>query len=185
MNYYKLKIASSAFVVGTLILPPLTYKAAEAYIDIYQSISNSIAYAQDASLNYIGLTYIEKEPTLDELIRNTAQEFNLPPKLLYCLIQAESAKNPDAYSPKGAIGLAQIMPFNASRCGFKKISKLWDDSNNIRCGGQILREELDRAKGNLNLALQRYNGGDRCVNKCPESTNYAKININCFAQASL
>lgn len=185
MKLYTMKLAAMALGASTIIVPPCLYHVSAFYIKAYQAGSDSLSSLSTRVLQSIGLTHIQPESDLDTLISEAATDFNLNPKLLTALIYRESAKNSDAYSPKSAIGLAQIMPFNAKRCGLPKISKLWDERNNIRCGAQILSEELRSTKGQLNKALQIYNGGPKCVNKCRESITYATLVIQKFAELSL
>ena len=185
MNFYKLKLAGISLGIATAVIPPTLYKASELYIGAYQSGTSYLSGAWHAGLGMAGLTTIQPEPDIDSLIVEAATEYKLNPKLLAAVVTRESTHNSDAYSPKGAIGLAQIMPFNASRCGLAKKSKLWDDRNNIRCGARILSEELAAAKNKLPVALQVYNGGPKCVNKCKESIQYAANVISTFANLSL
>jgi len=112
------------------------------------------------------------EPTrnvLEAEIDRAADAYGLRRAVLRALVRVESAFNPWAVSPVGARGIAQIMPINASRCGLPDASKLWDATYNLRCGAQILREELDQ-HGDLFRALTVYNCGRV---KCLEGQRYA------------
>ena len=102
-------------------------------------------------------------------VERAAKAYRLPKSVLKALVAVESAYNPKAVSKVGARGLSQIMPFNAARCGLN-VEHLWDPTYNLRCGAQILREELDRV-GNLKDALAVYNCGKI---KCAEGQQYAK-----------
>lgn len=109
----------------------------------------------------------------DQAIRS-ALRHNLNPSLFSALVNIESASNPYAVSPVGALGLAQVMPANAKRCNLSHPGKLMIPESNLDCGAQILSEELKRYGGNLVEALQAYNGGPKCVYKCTESINYSR-----------
>src|SRR6476661_3804088 len=64
--------------------------------------------------------YLDRHPNLkkvEPLLQQAAREFSLDPALLKAVMAAESAFNPAAVSPKGAIGLMQIMPATAERYG--------------------------------------------------------------------
>jgi soluble lytic murein transglycosylase-like protein len=107
---------------------------------------------------------------LEAEVERAADAYGLSRKVLKALVKVESAYNPKAVSPVGARGIAQIMPFNAKRCGLPNADHLWDPTYNLRCGARILREELDQ-HGDLQRALTVYNCGRV---KCAEGQKYAK-----------
>lgn len=109
---------------------------------------------------------------IEREIDRVADQYRIKRPLLRALIRVESGGNIRAESRVGARGLTQVMPFNARRCGLKHPDQLWDLVSNLRCGAQILREEIDE-HGDLNRALQAYNGGPKCINRCKESIQYA------------
>ncbi len=74
------------------------------------------------------------------------------------LIQVESGFKKYAISPVGARGLMQVMPFWTRSIGNGDASALFNAQVNLRYGCAILRHYIDREKGNLYLALGRYNG---------------------------
>lgn len=82
----------------------------------------------------------------------------LDTSLVLGLIQVESAFRKFAISSVGARGYMQIMPFWARLIGDGDPGKLFHMQTNIRFGCVILRHYLDREKGDLFLALGRYNG---------------------------
>jgi soluble lytic murein transglycosylase-like protein len=82
----------------------------------------------------------------------------LETSLVLGLIQVESAFRKFAISPVGARGYMQIMPFWVRLIGDGDDGKLFHMQTNIRFGCVILRHYLDREKGDLFLALGRYNG---------------------------
>jgi soluble lytic murein transglycosylase-like protein len=107
---------------------------------------------------------------LEAEVERAADAYGLSRKVLKALVRVESAYNPKAVSRVGARGIAQIMPFNAKRCGLPNADHLWDPTYNLRCGARILREELDQ-HGDLQRALTVYNCGRV---KCAEGQQYAK-----------
>jgi soluble lytic murein transglycosylase-like protein len=107
---------------------------------------------------------------LEAEVERAADAHRIPRRVLKALVKVESAYNPKAVSPVGARGIAQIMPFNAKRCGLPNADHLWDPTYNLRCGARILREELDQ-HGDLQRALTVYNCGRV---KCAEGQQYAK-----------
>ena len=82
----------------------------------------------------------------------------LDPGLVLGLIQVESAYRKYAVSMVGARGYMQVMPFWAKVIGDNDRSKLFHMQTNLRYGCSILRMYIDMEKGNLYLALGRYNG---------------------------
>lgn len=114
----------------------------------------------------------------DDLIVKHAQASNLRPDLVRAVVQVESGYNPGALSPKGAMGLMQLMPATASQLG---VRSPFDPEENIRGGTTYLRQLLDRFQGNEELALAAYNAGpmavDRYGNKVPpyqETRDYVR-----------
>ncbi|RJG04576.1 lytic transglycosylase domain-containing protein [Noviherbaspirillum sedimenti] len=87
-----------------------------------------------------------------------ATRAGLDPALVLGLIQVESAFRKYAVSPVGAHGYMQVMPFWSRVIGDGDRSKLFHMQTNLRYGCSILRMYLDMERGNLYLALGRYNG---------------------------
>jgi len=82
----------------------------------------------------------------------------LETELVLGLIQVESAFRKYAVSIVGARGYMQIMPFWARLIGDGDVAKLFHMQTNLRFGCVILRHYLDRERGDLFMALGRYNG---------------------------
>lgn len=82
----------------------------------------------------------------------------LDPGLVLGLIQVESAYRKYAISIAGARGYMQVMPFWTRVIGDSDRRKLFHMQTNLRYGCSILRMYIDMEKGNLYLALGRYNG---------------------------
>jgi soluble lytic murein transglycosylase-like protein len=87
-------------------------------------------------------------------IQSIAAEEGLDPRLLASLVLVESRFNPVAVSPKGAIGLAQVMPETAKELGIR----IRDPLENLAGGAHYLRINIERF-GRVDLALAAYNGG--------------------------
>ena len=82
----------------------------------------------------------------------------LDPSLVLGLVQVESNFRKFAVSSAGARGYMQVMPFWTRVLGDGDSGKLFHMQTNLRFGCVILRHYLDREKGDLFLALGRYNG---------------------------
>ena len=93
------------------------------------------------------------------LIERHARATGLDPDLVHALIRAESAYRPEVVSPKGAIGLMQVMPETGKRFG---VSDLAHVEGNVLAGTTYLRHLLDRFN-DVPLALAAYNAGEGAV----------------------
>lgn len=95
-----------------------------------------------------------------ELIDQAAERYDLDPMLIRAMIYVESSYRPQAVSPKGAVGLMQILPETATWLGATEIKAedLVDPSVNIDLGSEYLRYLLDRFPTESS-ALAAYNAG--------------------------
>ncbi len=91
------------------------------------------------------------------MLHAEATRARIPPELALAVVQVESGFNRFAISSAGAQGYMQIMPFWLKEIG-KPGDTLFKTQTNLRMGCTILRFYLDKEKGKLVGALQRYNG---------------------------
>lgn len=120
-------------------------------------------------------------------IREAATQHSVDYELLQALIATESGFDSGAVSPKGAVGLMQLIPATAQRYGVAsdKAStierKLADPRTNVMAGTRYLRDLLGMFGGSVELALAAYNAGEGAVQRAgkripnyPETQNYVK-----------
>jgi len=130
-------------------VPAGYYSSYSSYTSSYQSSMKPI---------YRGTNPNEKvfEPYINEI----AVEHGVDPKLVKAVIRAESAFNPSAVSPKGAMGLMQLMPGTAMDMG---VQDPYHPIQNLRGGVGYLKEMLRLFNNDLVLALAAYNAGPNAV----------------------
>jgi len=120
------------------------------------------AYAQWQAASSQRLTRYKKHPTERQEFLQTlwyeARRSGLPLSLVLGVVQVESAFRKYAISSAGARGYMQVMPFWARLIGDGDESRLFHMQTNLRFGCVILRHYLDRERGDMFMALGRYNG---------------------------
>jgi soluble lytic murein transglycosylase-like protein len=137
------------------------------------------------------LRYLSQHPNLkkfEPLIKRASDEFAVDAALLKAVMAAESGFNPDAVSPKGAIGLMQVMPTTAEQYGLQGDrqasleEKLADPKTNIRIGARYLRDLGKLFPNEQQLVLAAYNAGQGAVQQhrnrippYPETKNYVQL----------
>jgi soluble lytic murein transglycosylase-like protein len=94
------------------------------------------------------------------LIDKFSAEQGVDAKLVRALVQVESAYQPRARSPKGAMGLMQLMPATARQYG---VADPYDPTSNIEAGIKHLKSLLQRFPKSVALALAAYNAGEAAV----------------------
>lgn len=104
----------------------------------------------------------ERARAYDDLIVEHSRTNGVRADLVRAVMQVESGFNPSARSPKGAMGLMQLMPATAKQHG---VRNAFDPAENVRAGVAYLRELLDRYQNNEELALAAYNAGPGAVDK--------------------
>jgi soluble lytic murein transglycosylase-like protein len=95
------------------------------------------------------------------MVRDAARRSGLPPEFVESVAQVESGFRPDAISPKGAMGVMQLMPGTAKTLG----ADPHDTAQNIDAGTRLLRELLLKYDGDVVKALAAYNAGEGAVEK--------------------
>jgi soluble lytic murein transglycosylase-like protein len=150
-------------------------------------ISGPMGEANSAQLT----RYLLQHPNLkkyESLVDQAAREYAVEPALLKAVMAAESGFNPNAISPKGAIGLMQLMPATAQHYGLqadrqKNVQqKLTDPKTNIGLAAHYLSDLGRMFEGRLDLVVASYNAGEHAVQRYnntippyPETRDYVEI----------
>ena len=126
-----------------------------------------------------------EQRSVRELVTDAALRYGLPPAFVHSVAQAESDYQPSALSPKGAIGVMQLMPGTARQLE----ADPKDPAQNIDAGTRLLRELLlkyqDTATG-VRRALAAYNAGAAAVDRFggvppfPETQSYVERVIELY-----
>lgn len=132
--------------------------------------------------------------TAKTALRDASSKHSIDYELLQALIATESGFDAQAVSPKGAMGLMQLMPATAQRYGVaadKRSTiekKLFDPRINIAAGSRYLGDLIAMFPGQIELALAAYNAGEGAVqragNKIPnykETQNYVQTVLQLYA----
>ncbi len=138
------------------------------------------------STQYSGSTRFQPKPRVDDTLptvrfsgsyrgkylqtaKDAARRHGVPEDLFLRLVQQESGWNPGAVSPKGATGLAQLMPETARMLGVD----INDPEENLQGGARYLRRMYDKF-GSWKLALAAYNAGPGAVDEHDGIPPYAE-----------
>ena len=127
-------------------------------------------------------------------IRAAASKLGVDEQLLKAIATAESGFNATAVSPKGAIGLMQVIPDTAARFGVEGdkqrsiVQKLKDPAINVPVSARYVRYLQGLFPGRTDLVVAAYNAGEGAVqrygNKIPpykETQNYVKTVMTLYA----
>jgi soluble lytic murein transglycosylase-like protein len=92
----------------------------------------------------------------------TATQAGIDPALVLAVVETESGEAADAVSPRGAVGLMQVLPETAAEVGLPDAA---DPATNLEAGCRYLAALLDSFGGDVELALAAYNAGPGAVRR--------------------
>lgn len=147
-----------------------------------QFIGGAIPAASSFAPTAAGTCNFEKVPSpfeAEALARKVATEETVDPNLVAAVARAESHFRMDQVSPKGAVGLMQLMPATAKRFGVDAC----DAADNVRGGVRFLRALQERYRNPMHV-LAAYNAGEDAVEQhrgvppFPETVRYVAAVLN-------
>ncbi len=107
-------------------------------------------------------------------VKLIAPDYKLLPHLVLAIMETESNFNPNAVSPKQAMGLMQLIPDTAARF---RVRNILDPAQNIRGGMAYLRWLMAYFEGDVALVAAAYNAGERAVERYRGVPPYAETRL--------
>jgi soluble lytic murein transglycosylase-like protein len=141
-------------VSEVIFLPPMEAKTARKVAAYSQA-------SKPGSVMKVAATWC-LNPSQERVLHETALLHGIHPNLLLAIIYVESRCNAKALSPRGAVGLMQILPSTARELGFDNPHH---PGENIRAGGAYLKHLQKRFGGDFGLLLAAYNAGPGAVRR--------------------
>ena len=159
-------------VIFGLLLPCLTLSAVRADVYVHKNKEGVLTFTNVPT--HSGYRRVIRETnspssapvylstSFDDLIVSASSRHSIDADLIRAVIKAESGFNSNARSPKGAMGLMQLMPDTAR---LYNVLDAYSPSENIEGGARHLRLLLSRYRGDMELSLAAYNAGINAVER--------------------
>jgi len=174
-------------LIKVFLIPPFTLRAD---IFFYVDEEGIVHFSNVPSGNYPWKLYLKERKKgktsfqsfehFDKIVEEVASRHGIDPFLIKAIIKAESMYNPRAVSPKGAMGLMQLMPETSKILG---VQDPFDPYQNVEGGVRYLKYLIEKF-GDLSLALAAYNAGPQIVEQTrsippyPETQTYVRKVLN-------
>jgi soluble lytic murein transglycosylase-like protein len=130
-------------------------------------------------LIFPGLAFGQTDPVpAARIVRQYAAHYRVPAELIAALIDVESRWNPRAVSPKGAMGLMQLMPATAKRFG---AFEPFDMEQNIAAGTRYVTALMWEFHGDMRLVVAAYYAGDHGIAR--EQLDYHNPEVVAYVQS--
>ena len=124
----------------------------------------------------------------DNIVATLSQKHKVPPTLVHSIIKAESNYDPWAISPKGALGLMQLMPETAIQY---KVNNVFDPKQNIEGGIKYLVDLIKLYDGSTEHVLAAYNAGQEAIKRYggippyKETKNYIRKVMESYSKSTI
>ena len=156
----------------SLLFAAAAFSASPAWMKVHRP-----ALTPTISVEMSNFIPLRPEDAYEDLIQEAAEVHGLDAALIRAVMRTESAFNPAAVSPVGAMGLMQLMPALAKEMG---VGDPFNPRQNVMGGAKYLAKLLDMHNGNIKLALASYNAGPgnvrryRGIPPFKETRNYVR-----------
>ena len=145
------------FALGCALVPLL-----ERPTERPGGVAIRVEAAANAHLPVEGTPLAGSSPYASHVIA-AATRWGLDPALVFAVVETESRTLPDAVSPRGAVGLMQVLPSTALELGLSDTANPADPAQNLDAGCHYLASLLGSFGGDVELALAAYNAGPGAV----------------------
>jgi soluble lytic murein transglycosylase-like protein len=170
-------------------VPAASVRAARSAVSDVKQILASRSSENRSNNGYLPSRYSDSgrrafsQNEIDAAIDQAALQHNVDPSLVRAVIKVESNFNPNAVSPKGAMGLMQLMPQTARELN---VTNPFDPQQNVDAGVRHLKHLMESYGGDVKLTLAAYNAGAGAVARSagipnfPETRSYVNRISNLY-----
>ena len=141
------------------------------WLSIFSSGGFLLAGILSAPLRSEAKARQELKQQYDPIVQACARQYNVPADLIHSIIRAESDYDSRAISPKGAVGLMQLMSETATQYG---VTDRFDPTENITGGVKYLKDLCKLYSGDTAKVLAAYNAGQEALKKFNGIPPYAE-----------